>query len=114
MLFIVGGAARSGKSIIAREYLRRTGTPYFSLDFLVMGLAAGAPRLGVRPECPSRANAEKLGPVLKAIGRNVVEAGVDYLFEGDTILPAHVRDLADAYPDQVKPVLSDTRMSGPM
>ena len=43
MLFIVGGAARSGKSIIAREYLRRTGTPYFSLDFLVMGLAAGAP-----------------------------------------------------------------------
>jgi len=32
----------------------------------------------------------------------VVEAGLDYLFEGDTILPDHVSYLADAYSSQGK------------
>jgi len=32
MLYIVGGAARTGKSIIARRFMQDTGVPCFSQD----------------------------------------------------------------------------------
>ena len=102
MLFIVGGAARSGKSIVARKFLSQTGIPYFSLDFLMMGLANGVPQLGVNPEAPTRLNAEKLWPVVRAMGKNVVEVGLDYLFEGDSIFPMRVSDLVNEYPGKVR------------
>lgn len=97
MLYLIGGASRSGKSIVARRLLHERGIPYFSLDFLMMGLVNGLPELGFDPDQPSRVTAEKLWPLLRAVLVNILETEVDYLIEGDTILPQHVSELAQRF-----------------
>jgi hypothetical protein len=42
-------------------------------------------------------------PVVRALSVNILETGVDYLIEGDSILPVHVQDLAAHFPSQVRP-----------
>lgn len=102
MLFIVGGAARAGKSIIARKFLLETKIPYFSLDVLMTGLANASPRFGVNPEASNIARAEKLWPVARAVAINIIETDLDYLLEGDSILPEQVIELAREYNGRVK------------
>ncbi len=79
MLYIVGGAARSGKSLIAHRFLQSAHIPYFSLDFLMMGVARGLPKSGVNPDDPSTIVGERLWPVVKPMCVNIIEVGVDYL-----------------------------------
>ena len=45
MLCIVGGAARSGKTLLARRLLEVAQVPWFSIDMLRAGLTNGAPSL---------------------------------------------------------------------
>src|ERR1044071_1292544 len=102
MLFVLGGASRAGKSIIAAKLLRETHIPYFSLDMLMMGLTNGMPQLGFDPDQSSQVNAEKLWPLLRAILVNILETEVDYLIEGDAILPKHVNELIQEFGPQVR------------
>jgi predicted kinase len=94
MLFLIGGASRAGKSIVARWLMHSHGVPYFSLDLLATGLADGLPALGVDPARPSRETAERLWPVVRAMAAHMLEAGVDYTLEGGFVLPEHVAELA--------------------
>lgn len=103
MLYIVGGAARSGKSVVARRFLHEEQVPYFSLDFLMMGLAGGAPELGVSPEVDNWEVAVRMWPVLRSLAINVIDVGADYLIEGDSILPRHVAELASLHAGRLKP-----------
>lgn len=50
MLDRLGGAARAGKSAIARQFLHETGIPFFCPDWLMMGLAQGLSATGVDPD----------------------------------------------------------------
>ena len=50
MLYLVAGCSRSGKSVLAERMRVRHGVPWFPLDALTMGLARGAPALGIDPE----------------------------------------------------------------
>ena len=59
VLYIIGGAARAGKSIISRKFMLDTGIPCFSLDILMMGLANGLPEYGINPIDPDFLNAGK-------------------------------------------------------
>jgi hypothetical protein len=90
LLYLIGGPARSGKSLLARRVLQLRQTPYFCADYLASGLAAGAPGLGVRHEGPSRERGELIWPVLSGILRNLVEVEPEYLVEGDALLPDRV------------------------
>ena len=102
MLYIVGGAGRAGKSIIAHRFMRETETPYLSLDVLMMGIYRGYPERGVNPEDPDYQNAEKMWPVVQSMSRNIVEADLEYLFEGVSILPHQVNELVNTYPKSVR------------
>ena len=102
MLYIIGGASRTGKSVISRELMVKTGMPYFSLDVLMMGLANGLPEYGINPDDPEFRNAEKMWPVLRSMLINMIETGTEYIVEGYTILPEHASELQDLFPDQVK------------
>jgi hypothetical protein len=64
MLYLIGGAARSGKSLVARRLLRGRLVPYSSTDYLISGLAAGAPGLGLQHGLPSRVHGELARPIL--------------------------------------------------
>ncbi len=97
MLRIVGGAARTGKSIIAQRLLVETQTPYLSLDILRCGLMNGIPSLGFDPDASTMENAEKLWPLARALALNMDETGVDYIIEGDAILPKQVHELRQAH-----------------
>ena len=81
MLYIVGGAARTGKSIISRKFMADMGIPYFSLDILKMGLANGYPESRINPEDPEFRNAGKMWPILRSMLKNMIEEGIEYIVE---------------------------------
>lgn len=93
MIYLVGGASRSGKSLLASRILARAGIPWFSLDALRMGLARGAPILGFDPEADDLVEAGRLWPIVHAIVDNLIADGRDYLIEGATLDPRDVARL---------------------
>jgi hypothetical protein len=93
-LYLLGGASRAGKSLLARRLTQERGVPYLSLDILMMGLANGVPEFGLDPDDSGVVRGEKLWPLLRAMCVNILETEVTYLFEGDLLLPAHAAELA--------------------
>jgi hypothetical protein len=105
MLYLIGGASRSGKSWLARRLLERREVPYFSLDVLMMGLARGYPAFGLDPETPNLKLGEMLWPVVRAMAVNLLEESAvhpTYLLEGVQLLPKHAAALLRTYPARVK------------
>ena len=101
MLYLLGGVARTGKSTIAQRFLVETGTPFFALDYLMMGCTHGAPQLGVDPNADDRQTAAKLTPIIKAMATAMIENGETYLLEGVQLQPQLAADLTCQFPDQV-------------
>lgn len=93
MIYLVGGASRAGKSQLARGLLAQRGVPYLHLDLLMMGFARGLPEFGVDPDTSAAVRGERLWPVVRGMAVTALEDGVDYLFEGDFLLPAHAAEL---------------------
>jgi len=100
MLLFIGGAARTGKGILARRLLVDQQMPYLSLDVLKMGLTRGAPEYAIDPDAGGMQVAERLWPLVREMSRNLL-AEPHYVLEGE-ILPKHVAALRDEYPSQVK------------
>jgi hypothetical protein len=95
MLYLLGGAARTGKTAAANAFLAKTGIPFFSLDFLMMGFANGLPSLGVDPESDDLLIAEQLWPVVRSMATAMVEEEIDYLIEGAQLRPKHAWELRE-------------------
>jgi len=102
LLYLIGGAARSGKSTLARRLLQAHRMPYFCVDHLTSGLEAGAPALGVRHELPDQRRGELVWPVLCGVLRNVVEVEPEYVVEGNVLLPARIAEFAAAHRGRVR------------
>ena len=101
MLFFIGGAARTGKGILARRLLADMGLPYLSLDVLKMGLARGAPDFAIDPDGGAIQVAALLWPLVREMSISLLYDEVDYVFEGE-ILPKDVHALREMYPTQIK------------
>ena len=93
MLYLLGGAPRTGKSILARRFVAEKGMPYFGVDGLTTVLQESLPDLGIRHGQPFISKAEKLWPILKSLLIHFIEEELDYLVEGDAFLPKHVSGL---------------------
>jgi hypothetical protein len=102
VLYLIGGPARSGKSLLARRLLRQLDAPYLSTDYLTSGLAVGAPALGVRHELPNRVRGERVWPVLAGMLRNIAEVEPAYVVEGDVLLPDKVAQFAAEHGGKVR------------
>jgi hypothetical protein len=105
MLYLVGGASRAGKSLLARKLLAERGIPYFSLDILMMGLRDGHPAFGLNPETSAEVRGEQLWPLVRAMAVNILEEArthPTYLLEGDELLPRRVAELCQDYPGQIR------------
>ncbi|MCB9422683.1 MAG: hypothetical protein H6667_22965 [Ardenticatenaceae bacterium] len=101
MLLFIGGAARTGKSILSRRLLTEIQFPFLSLDVLKMGLTRGAPEFTIDPDAGGIQVAERIWPLVREMSASLLHDGINYIFEGE-ILPQHVAALRDAAPSQIR------------
>jgi 2-phosphoglycerate kinase len=106
MLYIIGGTSRSGKTTIARNMLNEIKTPYLSLDWLVMGFTNGIPEYGIHDQLFPDEIAKRMWSFVKSMVENIIWLGIDYVIEGEAILPKHINELIEKYPNKVKACFS--------
>jgi 2-phosphoglycerate kinase len=87
MLYLIGGASRAGKTMVAERILQQDKIAYLSLDWLMMGFTEGLPQYGIHDQLMPEEIAKKLWSFLKPILENMVWSGIDYVVEGEAILP---------------------------
>lgn len=102
MLYILSGTSRSGKTIVAKEFLKKTGIPYMSVDAIMMGFTNGIPEYGIHDRLWPNEIAEKMWPFFKAMCENMIWGEVDYLLEGEAFLPHLLCELLDNNRDRVQ------------
>lgn len=102
MIYLIGGASRSGKTTTAKRILTETNIPYFSLDYLMMGIANGVPELEVSPIEGDFITGQKLWKVINPLITAMVENEIDYIIEGVQLLPNHVSQFETTYSGKVK------------
>jgi len=102
MLYVVSGASRSGKTLIAKEIMKRTAIPYMSLDWLVMGFTNGVPEYGIHDKLWPNEIAEKIWPFLNAMCESMLWSEVDYILEGEAVLPKLVSELLIKHPNKIR------------
>jgi hypothetical protein len=104
MLFLVSGTSRSGKTLIAKKILADKQIPYLSLDWLMMGFNDGIPEYGIHHLLWPNEIAEKMGPFLLGMIDSMLIDGVDYVIEGEAMLPQLAADLVEKHPGNIKAV----------
>jgi hypothetical protein len=102
MLYIISGASRSGKTLIAKKLLAQKGLTYLSLDWLVMGFTNGIPQYGIHDKLMPDEIAERAWPFLKAMIESMIYVGTECVIEGEAVLPELIVELRDRYPDELK------------
>lgn len=102
MIYIISGTSRSGKTIIAKKIAAKKGISYVSLDWLVMGFTNGIPEYGIHDKLFPNEIAEKFWNFLKAMCENMLWSGVNYIIEGEAILPELIVELQKKYPNKLK------------
>jgi hypothetical protein len=103
VLYIIGGAPRAGKSILAQRMLAERNLAYFPTDILMMGIAKAMPQSGLKPRDSAPTRAEIMWPMLRAMASTIIENGDDYLLEGDVLMPSHVVELRERFGLGIKP-----------
>jgi hypothetical protein len=93
MLYVLGGASRSGKTLLARRAVAEKQIPYFPLDALFYSLVYGVPELGVRHENTLMERPHKMWALTKPCLNYFLKEERDYFVEGDSILPSQLNEL---------------------
>ena len=102
MLYIISGASRAGKTLVAQRTSAKKGISYFSLDWLVMGFTNGIPEYGVHHMLFPHEIAEKSWSFIKAMLESMLYNDVDYIIEGEAILPELITELVKKHPNKLK------------
>lgn len=93
MLYILGGASRSGKTLLSRRAVVERQIPYFPLDALFGAMVHGAPEFKMKYEDSLMDRPQKMWPLLRHLINVFFAEERGYLLEGDTILPNQVNEL---------------------
>ena len=102
MIYLIGGLGCSGKTTLAWQLLKSENIPFFSLDYLMMGLHHGAPILDVDPNQPEVVVTPKVWQVSKPMLVAMLENGEEYCVEGFAITPEHAGQLFKLFPDDLR------------
>lgn len=100
MIYLIGGASRSGKTSLALRLLEEKKVPYLSLDVLMMGFR-GAGYAEYANEQDDIDVAAKLEGFLAPMIENIRYCGMPYALEGVYLRPAFIRKMIDTAPDVV-------------
>lgn len=102
MLYIISGASRAGKTLLAQKLATKKEISYFSLDWLVMGFTNGMPETGIHDLLFPDEIAERSWPFFKAMFKSMLYNDIDYIIEGEAILPELILELMAEHPNQIK------------
>lgn len=102
MIYLIGGPGRAGKTTLAWRLAKRHGVPFFSLDYLMMGLHHGAPSLNIDPCDQEAVVAPRMWPVCKPLIVAMLENGEEYCLEGFAITPEYVSQLIRLFPHDIR------------
>ena len=104
MLYLVSGSSRSGKTLIAKKLLADKQIPYLSLDWLMMGFNDGIPEYGIHHLLWPDEIAKKMGPFLQGMIDSMLVDGMDYVIEGEAMLPQLIAGWIEKHPDKIRVV----------
>ncbi|MFV1883997.1 MAG: hypothetical protein ACMZ7B_05890 [Balneola sp.] len=104
MLYLISGSSRSGKTLLAKKILKEHSIPYLSLDWLMMGFNDGIPEYGIHHLLMPDEIARRMWPFLKGMVDNMLFDGLDYVIEGEAMLPEFIAELVKKYPNQIRVV----------
>ncbi|RKN76068.1 adenylate kinase [Paenibacillus ginsengarvi] len=102
MLYVIGGASRGGKTTAAKRLATEAEISYFSLDYLMMGIANGIPELGVYPTEGDLKTALRMWPIVDPLMTAMVENGIDYTIEGVQLVPRFVAEFERKHAGMVR------------
>ena len=97
MMYLIGGAPRTGKSLLAKKILERKKITNVSTDILVHMLKKTAPELGVKDESDLRLKSDKFYPFLFNFIKVAKYYSSGYVIEGDAFMPKDVIELSKEY-----------------
>jgi hypothetical protein len=67
MLYVIGGAPRSGKSLLAKRILKEKQISYFPVDAITGTLSRVAPEYGINHDLPFTTKAEKIWKFVESL-----------------------------------------------
>lgn len=102
MLYILTGIAKSGKSLIAKELVRRYHLPLIQTDHVMMMLYRGNPDLKIHIDASDSTVALEIEPYLRGLFKTILENKSNHLIEGVHLLTSYAKELMTTYPDQVR------------
>ncbi|MGB5646109.1 hypothetical protein [Muriicola sp.] len=102
MLYIISGASRAGKTILAKKIATQKGIPYLSLDWIMMGFSNGIPEYGVHDLLFPDDIAHRLWGFLKAMMESMIYVETDCVIEGEALLPELLIELVTKYPNELR------------
>lgn len=102
MITFIGGFSCTGKTLLAQKLLKEKQIPYFSVDYLKMGIFRSNPDCGFTPLDSDEHIAGYLWPIIREMAYTYIENGQDMVIEGCYILPEHVHDIGEKYRDDIK------------
>ena len=104
MLYLVSGTSRSGKTRVAKKILADRQIPYLSLDWLMMGFNDGIPEYGIHHLLWPDEIAGKMEAFLLGMIDCMLVDDIDYVIEGEAMLPGSVATLIEKHPGRVRAV----------
>ena len=102
MLYLISGTSRAEKTMIAEKIAAQKSISYFSLDWLVMGFTNGIPEYGIHDLLFPDDIAKRSWSFLKAMLESMLWSEVDYIIEGEAMLPELVIELLQKHPSNIK------------
>lgn len=102
MIYILTGVAKSGKSLVAQEIMKRYQISIIQTDHIMMMLNRGNPKLSIDIDASDSTVSYQIEPYIKALIDTLIENKKSVLFEGVHFLTRFARDLIKQYPHQIK------------
>lgn len=102
MIYILSGVAKSGKTFIVKELIKRFQISAFSTDYLMMSLSLSGKETGVDNTEDDEIVSKQLEPFLFPMIRAMVENGIDYIIEGVHFNPDFMSRLLQMFPHKIK------------
>jgi 2-phosphoglycerate kinase len=102
MVYILTGVAKSGKSLVSKEIIKKKQLPLVSSDHIMMMLAKN--NMGINPNASDSSVSKDLEPFLFAMIETMIENNEDYVIEGVHFNTSFIKLLKEKFSDQISVV----------